>query len=112
MTLGHPGIVDRMKQNPDKSDMADAWILADLMRLSYLPKVWLAPETIRQLRSPVCLRAAKVKEQIQVKLRQPVSSNTPLSYDAKSNARIEDWEPSSISRVPAPTCNPLDKQRA
>ncbi len=42
-----------MKQNPDKSDKADAWVLADLIRLGYLPKVWLAPEEIRQLRSLV-----------------------------------------------------------
>lgn len=34
VTLGHPGMVNRMKQNPDKSDKADAWILADLVRLA------------------------------------------------------------------------------
>ena len=33
VTLAHPGIVSRMKQNPEKSDWADAHILADLMRL-------------------------------------------------------------------------------
>lgn len=69
VTLAHPGIVMRMKQNPDKSDKADAYILADLMRLGYLPKVWLAPEEIRQLRSLVRFRAQKVKEQTRVKLR-------------------------------------------
>ena len=50
ITLAHPGIVNRMKQNPDKSDKTDAFVLADLVRLGYLPKVWLAPEEIRQLR--------------------------------------------------------------
>lgn len=69
VTLGHPGMVNRMKQNPDKSDKADAWILADLIRLGYLPKVWLAPEEIRQLRSLVRFRAQKVKERTRVKLR-------------------------------------------
>jgi transposase len=69
VTLAHPGIVTRMKQNPDKSDKADAYILADLMRLGYLPKVWLAPDEIRQLRSLVRFRAQKVKEQTRVKLR-------------------------------------------
>ena len=34
VTLGHPGIVNRMKQNPDKSDKADAFVLADLMQLA------------------------------------------------------------------------------
>lgn len=69
MTLAHPGIVTRMKQNPVKSDKADADILADLMRLGYLPKVWLALEEIRQVRSLVRYRAQKVKEQTRVKLR-------------------------------------------
>lgn len=69
VTLGHPGIVNRMKQNPDKSDKADAFILADLERLGYLPRVWLAPEEIRQLRSLVRHRATKVKDQTRVKLR-------------------------------------------
>jgi transposase len=69
VTLAHPGLVNRMKQNPDKSDKTDAFILADLMRLGYLPRVWLAPEEIRQLRSLVRFRAQKVKQQTQVKLR-------------------------------------------
>lgn len=69
VTLGHPGMVSRMKQNPDKSDKTDAFILADLMRLGYLPRVWLAPEKIRQLRTLVRFRAQKVKQQTQVKLR-------------------------------------------
>jgi transposase len=69
VTLAHPGLVNRMKQNPDKSDKTDAFVLADLMRLGYLPRVWLAPEEIRQLRSLVRFRAQKVKQQTQVKLR-------------------------------------------
>jgi transposase len=46
----HPGFVSRMRQSPDKSDWADARILADLTRVGYLPVVWLAPEPIRELR--------------------------------------------------------------
>ena len=69
VTLGHPGMVNRMKQNPDKTDKADAWILADLIRLGYLPKVWLAPQEIRQLRSLVRFRQQKVKQRTRIKLR-------------------------------------------
>jgi transposase len=69
VTLAHPGIVSRMRQNPDKSDKTDAYVLADLMRLGYLPRVWLAPEEIRQLRALVRFRAQKVKERTRVKLR-------------------------------------------
>ena len=69
VTLAHPGIVNRMRQNPDKSDHTDAFVLADLMRLSYLPKVWLAPEEIRQLRALVRHRQQLVKQRTRVKLR-------------------------------------------
>ncbi len=69
VTLAHPGIVSRMKQNPEKSDWADAHILADLMRLGYLPRVWLAPQEIRQLRSLVRYRYQLVKQQMRQKLR-------------------------------------------
>jgi len=76
VTLGHPGMVNRMKQNPDKSDKADAWILADLIRLGYLPKVWLAPEEIRQLRSLVRFRAQKVKQRTRVTVSR-LSASAP-----------------------------------
>ena len=69
VTLAHPGLVNRMKQNPEKSDHADAFILADLMRLGYLPRVWLAPREIRQLRSLVRFRHQKVQQQTRLKLR-------------------------------------------
>ena len=39
--LAHPGYVRRMKQNPDKSDYTDARMLAGLVRVGYLPKVWM-----------------------------------------------------------------------
>jgi len=69
VTLAHPGIVNRMKQNPDKSDRSDAFVLADLKRIGYLPKVWLAPEEIRELRSLVRHRQQLVKRRTAVKLR-------------------------------------------
>lgn len=69
VTLAHPGIVSRMKQNPDKSDHTDAFVLADLKRIGYLPKVWLAPEEVRQLRSLVRHRAQLVKQRTRIKLR-------------------------------------------
>jgi transposase len=51
INLAHPGYVARMKQTPDKTDWADARVIADLVRVGYLPKVWLAPEDVRQLRT-------------------------------------------------------------
>jgi transposase len=67
--LAHPGYVARIKQSPDKSDFSDARLLADLERVGYLPKVWLAPEKVRQLRRLVRYRQQLVAERKNVKLR-------------------------------------------
>ena len=48
--LAHAGICAKMKRSPDKSDCADAFLLADLCRVGYLPTVWLPPKEIRDLR--------------------------------------------------------------
>jgi transposase len=69
VSLAHPGFVARMKQNPDKTDYSDARLLADLMRVGYLPKVWLAPAELRELRRLVRYRQQKVGERRNVKLR-------------------------------------------
>jgi transposase len=53
VNLCHPGYVQRMRHNPDKSDYSDALLLGDLQRVGYLPKVWLAPEELRHLRTVV-----------------------------------------------------------
>jgi transposase len=67
--LAHPGYVARLKQSPDKSDYSDGRLLADLVRVDYLPKVWLAPEATRQLRRLVRHRAQLVRRRRDVKLR-------------------------------------------
>ena len=69
VSLAHPGFVARMKQNPDKTDYSDARLLADLLRVGYLPKVWLAPADLRELRRLVRYRQQKVNERRNVKLR-------------------------------------------
>jgi transposase len=67
--LAHPGYVARMKRSPDKTDLQDAELLADLARVNYLPTVWLAPESTRQLRRLVRHRAQLVRRRRDVKLR-------------------------------------------
>lgn len=67
--LAHPGYVARIKQSPDKTDYSDARLLADLTRVGYLPKVWLAPEPIRELRRLVRYRQQLVDERRNIKLR-------------------------------------------
>ena len=69
INLAHPGYVARMKQTPDKTDWADARVLADLVRVGYLPKVWLAPEDVRQLRTLTRYRKQLVERRRDTKLR-------------------------------------------
>src|SRR5207249_7512672 len=67
--LAHPGYVARIKQSPDKTDMQDAHLLADLERVGYLPKVWLAPPELRDLRQLVRYRQQLVGQRRNAKLR-------------------------------------------
>lgn len=69
INLAHPGYVARMKQTPDKTDWADARVIADLVRVGYLPKVWLAPEDVRQLRTLTRYRQQLVDRRRAAKLR-------------------------------------------
>jgi transposase len=65
----HPGFVSRMRQSPDKTDWADARVLADLVRVGYLPVVWLAPEPVRELRRLTRFRQQLVNQRRATKLR-------------------------------------------
>jgi len=67
--LAHPGYVRRMKQSPDKTDWGDARVLADLERVGYLPRVWLAPLEVRELRRVVRYRQQLANERRNIKLR-------------------------------------------
>jgi transposase len=69
INLAHPGYVARMKQTPDKTDWADARVIADLVRVGYLPKVWLAPEEVRQLRTLTRYRQQLIRRRTATKLR-------------------------------------------
>lgn len=67
--LAHAGYVQRMKGNPDKSDYTDARLLAELGRTGFVPRVWLAPRPIRELRGLVTYRQQLVNERRAVKTR-------------------------------------------
>jgi transposase len=58
-----------MKQNPDKTDCQDAQLVADLERVGYLPRVWLAPQYIRELRRVVRYRLQLTEQRRATKLR-------------------------------------------
>jgi len=67
--LAHAGYVARMKGSPDKSDLSDAQLLADLERVGYVPRVWMAPEYIVELRRLVRHRRTLVDERRKAKQR-------------------------------------------
>jgi transposase len=58
-----------MKQTPDKTDRTDAQVLADLTRVGYLPRVWLAPKAVRELRMLVRHRRDLANDRRNSKLR-------------------------------------------
>jgi transposase len=67
--LAHAGYVAKMKGSPDKTDYSDARLLADLTRVGYLPRVWLAPRAIRDVRQLVNHRQRLVDQRRDLKLR-------------------------------------------
>jgi transposase len=69
VSLGHPTYIARMKSSPDKSDFSDGRLIADLTRVGYLPRVWLAPTYIRELRQLVNHRQRLVSQSTSLKLQ-------------------------------------------
>lgn len=69
VSLGHPAYIARMKSSPDKSDYSDGQLIADLTRVGYLPRVWLAPAPIRELRQLVQHRQRLVDRARALKLQ-------------------------------------------
>lgn len=100
--LAHPGYVARIKQSPDKTDWGDAKLLADLERVGYLPKVWLAPEYIRELRRMVRYRQQKANQRRNVKLRiRALLRDQRVKPGAGINAWTKRW------RTWAETCTEI-----
>jgi transposase len=88
----HPGYVSRLKQSPDKTDFADARILADLERVGYLPKVWTAPHEVRELRRVVRYRQQLVQERRATKLRIAAAlREARLKPPASANPWTKAW---------------------
>ena len=67
--LAFAGVVRRMKRGPDKTDNGDAWHLADLARVNYVPEVWLADAETRQLRRLTRFRQALMADAKGIKQR-------------------------------------------
>ena len=81
-----------MKRSPDKHDLGDVQLLADLTRVDYLPQVWLAPREIRELRRLVRHRANLVRQRKDTKLRM-----RGLLRKIDSSVRTHALDPSLVS---------------
>jgi transposase len=69
VSLGHPAYVAKLKRSPDKTDYSDGRLVADLTRVGYLPRVWLAPAYVRELRLLVNHRQRLVDRARAIKLQ-------------------------------------------
>jgi len=69
VSLGHPAYVAKLRGSPDKSDFSDGRLVADLVRVSYLPAVWLPPRHVRELRQLVNYRRRLVDQRRAAKLQ-------------------------------------------
>lgn len=69
VVLANPLVISRMKPTLDKTDRSDAKVIAELCRTGYLPRVWLAPEPIQELRQLTDLRRQHVQAGKRAKLR-------------------------------------------
>lgn len=67
--LAHPGVTRRMRLNPDKSDLTDADVLAELGRANWIPRVWLPPKRVRECRALLNHRESLVRQRTACKLQ-------------------------------------------
>ena len=91
MDMAHPQYVARIKQSPDKSDYSDGRMLADLTRVGYLPRVWLAGAYERDLRQLVNHRQSLVDHRRALKLR--VDAWCCASIGRSSGPKLSRLEP-------------------
>lgn len=89
--LAHPGFVSRMKQSPDKHDWGDAKVIADLERVGYLPKVWLAPHEVRELRRLVRYRHQLVEQRKNIRLRVSALLRDQRQLHPSAGAWSKSW---------------------
>lgn len=69
VVLGHPLKTRVIAEAKIKTDKVDAKVLADLLRVDYLPKAYVAPPAVRELRELLRLRASLVRQRTTVRNR-------------------------------------------
>jgi transposase len=67
--VSNPLQTKAIAQSKKKTDKVDARVLSDLLRLDYLPTVWLPNETTQQMRDLCSSRVALVNDRVRIKNR-------------------------------------------
>jgi transposase len=67
VALGHPFKTRIIAEAKIKTDKVDAKVLSDLLRVDYLPRAYIAPAAIRELRELLRLRASLVRQRTAVR---------------------------------------------
>lgn len=90
--MAHPSAVNRLKEGPNKTDEGDAWHLANLLRVGYLPEVWIADDVTRQLRRLVRFRQGLVDQRKDIKLRiGALLREERIENTSQSNTWTKPW---------------------
>ena len=69
VVLGHPLKTRIIAEAKIKTDKVDAKVLADLLRVDYLPRAYMAPVHVRELRELLRLRVSLVRQRTAVRNR-------------------------------------------
>jgi len=91
VNLSHPGYAARMKLNPDKIDYTDARMQCELGRTGLVPKVWLAPLDVRELRLVVRYRQQLANQRRATKLRIGAVLRDQRCLNAPARAWSKPW---------------------
>lgn len=69
LQVAHPAMLKAITAGKHASDRLDARKIADLVRMGWIPEVWMAPPELRQLRSMLRWRQLLVRQRVQTKNR-------------------------------------------
>lgn len=90
--LAHPGVTKRMRLNPDKSDLTDADVLAELSRANWIPRVWLPPRRVREHRMLLNHRESLVRQRTACKLQIRAILRHERVEEPPTRAWTKEWK--------------------
>jgi transposase len=103
VTLSHPYKTRIIAEARIKTDKVDARVLADLLRVDYLPRAYIAPAPVRELRELLRLRASLVRQRTAVRNKVhavliKLGEKPPMSSVFGKKGRV--WLQDTAARLP------------